>query len=144
MRKLGIQEHLTHLQQECFLCLYGKATKISKYLINHDKEYVAEIKLGTCTDTLDREGRAIEEREVDKSILDTEKIIKALKQFIGKQTQIPPMYSAIKLNGKKLYEYAREGKQIDIQPRQIEIYDIKFNKVDKENNKLNRVKVRRI
>ncbi len=125
---------MTHLQQECFLCLYGKATKVSKYLINHDKVYEAEIKLGACTDTLDREGKVIEEREVDKNTLDTEKIRKVLKQFIGKQEQIPPMYSAIKLNGKKLYEYAREGKQIDIQPRQIEIYNIELNKIDEEDN----------
>ncbi len=122
------------MQLECFLCLYGKATKVSKYLINHDKIYDAEIKLGISTDTLDREGKIVEERKVDKNILNNENVNKVLNMFIGKQEQVPPMYSAIKLNGKKLYEYAREGKQVEIQPRQIEVYDIKLNKIDEESN----------
>ena len=104
--------------------LIGEGTKISKYLINHDKEYIATIKLGQKTDTLDSEGKVIEEKEVKEEWLNVEKINKILKTFEGKQEQVPPIYSAIKVNGKKLYEYARKGQNVDIKPRSIEIYSI--------------------
>ena len=104
--------------------LIGKATEISKYLINHDKTYVATLKLGIKKDTADLEGQTIEEKEVPS--LPEEKIIKALNSMVGKQIQIPPMYSAIKVNGKKLYEYARQGKQVEVQGRNIEIYKMKL------------------
>jgi len=80
-----------------FLCLFGKGTKISKYLIEHDKIYEAEITLGIKTDTEDREGKIIEEKEVDVKNLNEDKIKSVLKSFLGKQEQIPPMYSAIKV-----------------------------------------------
>ena len=99
--------------------LIGKSTRISKYLINHDKTYVATLKLGIKTDTADSEGKVIEEKEVP--LLSNKDIIKVLNSMIGKQTQIPPMYSAIKVNGKKLYEYAREGKTVEVKERNIEI-----------------------
>lgn len=134
MKKQDIQEHWTQQLQGSFLCLYGKGTKISKYLINHDKIYEAEIKLGKITDTLDREGNIVEEKEVDKKILLEENIKSTLKKFIGKQEQLPPMYSAIKVNGKKLYEYAREDKQVNIQPRQIEIYNIELMSINENEN----------
>ena len=104
--------------------LIGKATEISKYLINHDKTYIATLKLGIKKDTADLEGQTIEEKEVPS--LSEEKITKTLNSMIGKQTQIPPMYSAIKVNGKKLYEYARQGKQVEVQGRSIEIYEMKL------------------
>lgn len=115
-----------------FLCLYGKGTKVSKYLIDHDKIYEALIKLGIKTETEDREGKIIEEKEVDLKNLEEEKVKAILKTFEGRGEQIPPMYSAIKVNGKKLYEYARSGKQIEIQPRKIEIYNIELQKIDRE------------
>ena len=110
--------------------LIGKATGISKYLINHDKTYIATLKLGIKTDTADSEGKIIEEKEVPN--LQIEDIQKALKQIIGKQQQVPPMYSAIKINGKKLYEYARQGKEVELQARTIEIYDAKLIEFNKE------------
>lgn len=116
--------------------LLGNATKISKYLINHDKEYEAVIKLGVKTTTADVEGEIIEEKEVNKEKLKKENIEKVLESFVGKQQQIPPIYSAIKVNGKKLYEYARQGKEVEIKARDIEIYDIKLLKIDSENNEL--------
>lgn len=67
-----------------FLCLFGKGTKISKYLINHDKEYIADIKLGIKTSTADREGEIIEQKEVNKDNLEEEKINEVLKSFIRK------------------------------------------------------------
>jgi len=113
--------------------LIGKATGISKYLINHDKTYIATLKLGIKTDTADGEGKVLEEKEVID--LETGDIQIALNKLIGKQEQIPPMYSAIKVNGKKLYEYARQGKEVEVQARTIEIYDTKlveFNKAEAE------------
>lgn len=105
--------------------LVGKATKISKYLIEHDKTYIATIKLGEKTDTGDNEGQVIEEKLVPPD-LKKEDINNVLQSFLGKQKQVPPMYSAIKINGKKLYEYAREGKEVKIEAREIEIYKIQL------------------
>ena len=92
--------------------LIGKGTKISKYLVNHDKIYDATLQLGIKTDTADGEGQILEEKNFDKSILLEQNINKILQSFIGKQTQTPPMYSAIKVNGKKLYDYERKGEKI--------------------------------
>lgn len=114
--------------------LIGKGTLCSKYLINHDKIYQAKIQLGQKTDTADAEGEVVEEQEVGN--LSEVGIKQILNTFIGKQEQMPPMYSAIKVNGKKLYEYARKGQTVEIQPRQIEIYDIKLMELNKENNQL--------
>lgn len=105
--------------------LVGKATKISKYLIEHNKTYIATIKLGEKTDTGDSEGRVIETKKVPKN-LEKEEIEQALTDFLGKQKQLPPIYSAIKVKGKKLYEYAREGQEVKLEPRDIEIYKIKL------------------
>lgn len=112
--------------------LVGTATKLSKYLIEHDKTYIATVKLGEKTETGDSEGTVIKQ---DSGIL-TKKITKGeienvLNSFEGKQQQIPPMYSAIKINGKKAYEYARKGQEVKIEPRKIEIYDIRF--INKDN-----------
>ena len=113
--------------------LVGKATKISKYLIEHDKTYIATIKLGEKTDTGDSEGQVIETKKVSEN-LEKEEIEQALTDFLGKQKQLPPMYSAIKINGKKLYEYAREGQEVKVEPRDIEIYKIKL--LEYKNNKI--------
>ena len=106
--------------------LVGKGTQISKYLINHDKTYEAVLKLGEKTDTADIEGQVIDKKEVQPSSLEKQNVEKVLKSLIGKQEQIPPIYSAIKVNGKKLYEYARHGEQVEIEPRTIEIYDLQL------------------
>lgn len=111
--------------------LIGTGTKVSKYLVEHEKTYVATLALGKRTDTGDSEGNIIEE---DNSFgkFDEEKIKSILKRFVGKQNQTPPIYSAIKVDGKKLYEYAREGKEVNIKPREIEIYNIDLKKYDNE------------
>ena len=113
--------------------LLNDGTKLSKYLIEHDKEYEVTLKLGIKTDTADSEGNVLEEREIDFDEI-VRNIGSVLKSFIGKQEQIPPIYSAIKVNGKKLYEYAREGKEVEIKPRQIEIYSINLQGYNKEEN----------
>lgn len=109
--------------------LIGKGTQLSKYLINHDKKYIVELQLGIKTDTADSEGKIIEEKTVNKTKLSKENITNVLQTFIGKQEQIPPIYSAIKVNGKKLYEYARKGQEVELKPRQIEIYRYKTNRL---------------
>ena len=103
--------------------LIGKATKISKYLIEHKKTYIATIKLGEKRDTGDSEGKIIE-KDLELKSIEKDRIEEVLKSFLGKQKQIPSMYSAIKVDGKKLYEYARKGQTVEIQPRDIEIYSI--------------------
>ena len=106
--------------------LIGKGTQLSKYMVEHDKTYEAILMLGEKRDTADGEGKIIEKQEILSQILEIENVKKALSKLIGKQQQIPPMYSAIKVNGKKLYEYARCGKNIEVQPRTIEIYNIEL------------------
>ena len=110
--------------------LIGEGTKLSKYLIEHDKIYKATIFLGKETTTLDVEGEVIKEKEVDFQKLTFENVNEVLNSFSGKQEQIPPIYSAIKVNGKKLYDYARNGQEVEIKPRTIEIYDIKLDSID--------------
>ena len=113
--------------------LVGKGTQIAKYIINHDKIYEATLKLGEKTDTADVEGVVIETKYIPKESLQIEIVNKVLQSFIGKQEQIPPIYSAIKVNGKKLYDYARKGEKVEIQPRQIEIYNMELIKIDVQN-----------
>ena len=116
--------------------LIGKGTLCSKYLINHDKIYRATIQLGIETDSLDAEGTIVDTKEVSGEMLNEEYIINILNTFLGKQEQVPPMYSAIKINGKKLYQYAREGKTVEVTPRNIEIYNIKLLQIDKEKKQI--------
>lgn len=115
--------------------LLNQGTKLSKYLIEHDKEYEVTLKLGLQTDTADGEGKILKEEQVYWNEINS-KLEDVLNSFIGKQKQIPPMYSAIKIKGKKLYEYARNGQTVEIEPREIEIYEIKLRKVKKEKNQM--------
>ena len=116
--------------------LIGKGTQISKYIINHDKVYEAVLQLGTKTDTADVEGKIIEEKIVTERALEKENIEKVLEELTGEQEQIPPMYSAIKINGKKLYEYARKGETIEVKPRTINIYKLELINIDKEKKQI--------
>ena len=116
--------------------LIGKGTQCSKYLINHDKIYDVTLQLGQKTDTADSEGNIIEQREVLDKSLRKEKVIEVLRGIKGKQLQTPPIYSAIKVKGKKLYEYARKGENVEIKPREIEIYDTELLKIDEDNKQI--------
>lgn len=115
--------------------LLNTGTKLSKYLIEHDKEYEVMLELGIKTDTADIEGNVIKKEEVNWEKLND--IEETLNTFLGEQTQIPPIYSAIKVNGKKMYEYARSGQNINIEPRNIQIYKIELQKIDKQKNEIN-------
>lgn len=100
----------------------NQGTKIIKYLNNDIKEYTAEICIGSSTETLDKTGKVLKEEIVTK----LENVDQVIESFKGIYTQTPPMYSAIKYQGKRLYEYARQGIKIDdIPSRDIEVYDIK-------------------
>lgn len=134
-KKVGHTGTLDPLATGVLPLLIGKGTLCSKYLINHDKVYEVSLKLGISTDTMDAEGKITEEQNVDEKIFVKENVEKVLSSFIGKQEQIPPIYSAIKVAGKKLYEYARKGEKVEIPKREIEIYNIELigiNKVSKE------------
>ena len=116
--------------------LIGKGTLCSKYLINHDKVYKVQLTLGVKTDTADSEGSIIEEKKVPQEAFQKKRIEEVLETFLGKQEQIPPMYSAIKVKGKKLYEYARKGQAVEVQPRLIEIYKIKLLKINRKEKQI--------
>lgn len=102
------------------ICI-GKATRVSEYLLNLDKEYVADLTLGARTDTLDMEGEII-----DSSLKTVSKddIVNIFSNYVGDIKQMPPMYSALKHKGKKLYELAREGKIIERPKREVKIYSL--------------------
>ena len=134
--KVGHTGTLDPLATGVLPILIGKGTLLSKYLINHDKEYIATIKLGIKTDTGDSEGKELERREVEREMIEKNNVSNVLKSFIGKQSQIPPMYSAIKVNGKKLYEYARKGQTIEVTSRNIEIYNIELISINNKENEI--------
>lgn len=106
----------------------NNATKIVDYIMQNHKVYKATLKLGVTTDTYDREGKILSESELNNiSDKDIEEVIKG---FVGDIEQMPPMYSALKVNGKRLYELARKGIEIERQKRKITIYDINIENID--------------
>lgn len=109
------------------ICI-GKATRLIEYL-KDDKEYIATVQFGSATSTYDLEG---EKTFVSDIKVSKEDIINALKDFEGEISQMPPIYSAIKVGGKKLYEYARNGEQVEIKPRKVVIENIKLLNFDAE------------
>lgn len=109
------------------ICI-GKATRLIEYL-DDDKAYIGTIKLGESTTTYDIEGQTI---NISNKMVKKDEIETALKDFQGEIEQIPPIYSAIKVNGKKLYEYAREGKDVEIKPRKVTISELKLLDFDEE------------
>ena len=101
----------------------GRATRAVEFTEDYDKEYVAGLRLGVITNTQDTTGEVLEERPVTVTREDVERV---LEQFRGSIQQIPPMYSAIKINGKKLYELARKGREVERKPRQITIQELEL------------------
>lgn len=112
------------------ICL-GQATKVSEYIMNEGKTYIATISIGTSTSTEDAEGEIIEQDSTEKHFSRAQ-ILEVLSQLTGEIIQTPPMYSAVKVNGKKLYEYAREGKEVERPSRKVTIY--KLNLLDDQND----------
>lgn len=114
------------------MCI-GKGTKLAELLTSSDKQYLAEMTLGAITDTQDKSGNILESFEVNVT---EDSIKKAVQSFVGEIEQIPPMYSAIKIDGKKLYELAREGKTVERKSRKVLIKNIKIQNIDLDKNTL--------
>ncbi len=100
------------------VCIGREATRLSQLIMDSDKEYKAVLKLGVSTTTQDSEGEILAQKEVNVT---NEQIEKAVESFVGEISQIPPMYSAIKIDGKKLYELARKGVEVERKPRIVTI-----------------------
>lgn len=122
-KKVGHTGTLDPIATGVLVLCVGKATKLVETLTSNDKEYVATVKLGILTDTLDTDGTIIEKKCVN---LDKDKLENVLNSFIGTYNQEVPIYSAVKVNGKKLYEYARAKKEVTIPKRMVEIKKIKL------------------
>ena len=105
---------------------FGRATRAVEFFEHADKKYVATLRLGQVTDTQDTTGNILQTNEVRISEQD---VADVLPKFIGKIQQIPPMYSAIKIGGKKLYELARAGKEVERKPREIEIFSLEMTHI---------------
>lgn len=106
------------------ICL-GQATKVSEYIMDQGKTYVATISIGTSTTTEDADGEIVENDSTSKTF-SRKQILATLAELTGEITQIPPMFSAVKVNGKKLYEYAREGKEVERPSRKVMIHHIQL------------------
>lgn len=123
MKKVGHTGTLDLEASGVLPIVLGKATRVSDYMMTKDKVYETELILGAKTDTLDAAGKILEEsdKEVTK-----EEFLQVMNTFKGEIEQIPPMYSALKVNGKKLYDLAREGIEIERKKRKVNIYDIEL------------------
>lgn len=123
MKKVGHTGTLDPDAEGVLPVCVGKATKLSDLIMDGRKSYRAMLRLGITTTTEDASGEVLETKPVK---FEEEEIARVVSSFIGKQEQIPPMYSAVKINGKKLYELAREGKEIERKSRKIEIFDLRI------------------
>ena len=123
-KKIGHTGTLDPIATGVLVICIGKSTKLCDILTSKYKEYIATIKLGIKTDTLDTMGTILEEQEI--KTYTKEEITKVLNSFLGKSIQETPIYSAVKVNGKKLYEYAREGKSVELPKREIDIKSIEL------------------
>jgi tRNA pseudouridine55 synthase len=108
--------------------LVGEATKLTPYLVDQDKEYVATLRFGVTTDTHDVSGRVLSQTPVEE--LDSARLEDACRAFVGPIRQVPPMYSAVHHQGRRLYELAREGIEVERAPRDVVIRSIAIEKVD--------------
>ena len=121
MKKVGHTGTLDLEASGVLPIVIGKATRVSDYMMTKDKVYETELILGAKTDTLDAAGKLIAKSQ---KVIDKERFLEVMNTFRGEIEQIPPMYSALKVNGKKLYDLAREGIEIERKKRKVNIYDI--------------------
>lgn len=133
IRRVGHTGTLDPMATGVLPVCFGKATRIIEYYDDDFKTYEAEMKLGMVTDTLDITGTVLETKPVDVS---EEDVIQAIDSFRGWITQIPPKYSALKVNGKPLYKYAREGVEVEIKSRKIYVADIQPVEVNLRENRI--------
>ena len=121
-KKIGHTGTLDPLASGVLVCLIGKYTKLVPIITEEEKEYIAEIKLGIKTDTLDVTGNVLEKGNIPK--LSKDEIISVLNSFIGVYKETVPLYSAVSVNGKRLYEYARSGLEVKLPEREVYIKEI--------------------
>lgn len=119
IKKVGHAGTLDPMATGLLLIMIGKATKVSQYLMSHDKEYTGTVRLGQVTDSQDAEGEITEEKPVPEISEAAAKEV--MRGFLGDQYQTPPMFSAKKVNGQKLYKLARQGQTVEREPRVIHI-----------------------
>lgn len=130
-KKIGHTGTLDPMATGVLVICVGQGLKLVELLTDHDKEYIAKIRLGIETDTLDITGNVLKEESIKDYSKD--EVEEVLKRFVGKIRQEVPKYAAIKVNGKKLYEYARNGEEVELPVREIEIYDLKLVSDIKDN-----------
>ena len=135
--KIGHMGTLDPMATGVLLLGVNKATRLFDYLLSKDKTYIGTLTFGTSTDTLDSTGNIVSTSSLPKR----EDVEKAIKNFVGTITQIPPKYSAIKINGKKAYDLAREGKDFELKGRQVNIYDIQILDTVLDGENVNSVKL---
>ena len=127
MKKIGHTGTLDPDAEGVLPVCIGKATRVCDLLTDKDKVYEAVMLLGKETDTQDMTGTVLEEKPVEVT---EEEVRTVIRSFLGEQQQIPPMYSALKVDGKKLYELAREGKTVERKPRAVQFYEIEIKKIE--------------
>ncbi|MBD9106377.1 tRNA pseudouridine(55) synthase TruB [bacterium] len=128
-KKIGHTGTLDPIATGVLVCLFGKYTKLVDLLTSLDKEYIAEIKLGIKTDTGDITGSIIENKSFN---ITKDNIIKVFEKFPQKYEQTVPKYSAVKINGKKLYEYARNNIEIELPKREVSIFSLELIDYEKD------------
>lgn len=129
-KKCGHTGTLDPMATGVMTVMLGNTTRFIELLPSHDKAYTASFRLGTVTDTLDITGNVLETRRVDST---AEQVREALKSFEGEINQLPPMYSAVSVNGQRLYDLARQGIEVDRKPRQVTVYSIEMLSADEDN-----------
>ena len=139
-KKAGHAGTLDPMAEGLMVVMINDATKFSGDLMKKDKEYYVEMELGYKTDTYDSEGKVIEEYKSEIELSDSE-IIRTIHSFKGRIKQVPPMYSAIKVEGQKLYDLARKGIEIERMPRDVEIMNIYKIKIHRPKENSSRIKI---
>ncbi|MBN2146099.1 MAG: tRNA pseudouridine(55) synthase TruB [Anaerolineales bacterium] len=122
IRRAGHTGTLDPRASGVLVILIGPAVRLSEYVSASDKRYQASLRLGSSTDTFDAEGRVTQSAPVDQ--ITEEQFEEALSEFIGEIQQVPPPYSAVKVKGRKAYEMAREGEEVSLEPRTIQVYSL--------------------
>ncbi len=130
MKRVGHGGTLDPLAEGLLIIFAGNATRLFDCLQDYSKEYIAEFRLGIRTDTQDITGTVIDQTPPEKPLPSHEEVEVVLEQFRGKIFQLPPMYSALKVKGKKLYELAREGKSVEREPRAVETFALELLEFD--------------
>ena len=128
-RKLGHTGTLDPNATGVLPVLLGSATKAQDLIVNHDKTYIADFKLGVTTDTLDIWGKVLTENEVN---ITRDEILNVIPEFTGEISQIPPMFSAVQKNGQRLYDLARQGIEVERESRKVTVYKLELLEFDEE------------